>query len=117
MNRIYISWKDFGSMIEKLSNLIKKSRYKFDGVYGIPRGGLSLAVALSHKLNLPLLLYPTKKSLVVDDISDTGKTLQSHKNKKIACLFSSRWTDVEPDYFINTKINTKDWIVFPWENN
>lgn len=113
MNKIYIDWEDFGLLIDQLA---KKIKGKFDGIYGIPRGGLMIAVPLSHKLKLPLLLYPTKNSLVVDDISDTGKTLKRYEYKKIACLFSTDWTETKPDWYTSVKLSKKDWIVFPWEN-
>ena len=115
MNEEFIDWEVVGLMIESLAKQIKKRKLKFDGIYGVPRGGLPIAVALSHRLNLPLLMYPTDKTLVVDDISDTGRTLKSHKNKKIATLFSTKWTKTKPDWFESYKVNKKDWIVFPWE--
>lgn len=115
MQKIHIDWEMFGILVDKLSNKIKRKGLKFDGIYGIPRGGLPIAVCLSHSLNLPLLLYPTKNSLVIDDISDTGKTLKSFKNRKIACLYSSKWTETNPDYFVLTKEDKDSWIVFPWE--
>lgn len=99
----------------ELVDRIKESKIKFDGVYGVPRGGLAIALHLSHHLDIPILLYPTKNTLVVDEISDTGKTLSSHKNKKIACLYSTPWTKTEPDFFINVKGSKDEWIIFPWE--
>ena len=114
MKKLYISWEQFGMMVEELGNKIKGT---FDGIYGLPRGGLPIAVYMSHKFNIPLLLYPTENSLVVDDISDTGKTLQSHKNKKIACLFSTDWTETKPDWFVDKKLNKDEWIVYPWEED
>ena len=56
MNKIYIDWENFGIMMDELYEIIKISNIKFDGIYGIPRGGLPIAVALSHKLNLPLFI-------------------------------------------------------------
>ena len=114
MKNLYVSWEEFGRMIDKLSEQIEGT---FDGVYGVPRGGIIIALCLSHKLNIPILLYPTENSLVVDDISDTGKTLASHKNKKIACLFSTDWTITKPDWFVDKKLNKDEWIIFPWEEN
>lgn len=55
---------------------------KFEGVYGFPRGGLCLAVALSHSLELPLLEEPKNNSLIIDDIYDTGYTLEKIKHIK-----------------------------------
>ena len=50
------------------------------GIYGIPRGGLCLAVALSHKLNIELLKEPRNNILIVDDIYDSGETLHRYKD-------------------------------------
>ena len=116
MDKINLNWEKFGILVEKLSEKIKFSKEKFDGVYGIPRGGLPLAVILSNKLSLKLLDKPTESTLVVDDISDTGKTLKKTKHKKIAALFSTGWTEMKPDFFIETKKTKEDWIVFPWED-
>jgi uncharacterized protein len=117
IKEIYLSWKEFDCMCKKLTKVIKNEmeEYNFDGIYGLPGGGLPLAVCLSHSLNLPLLMYPTENTLVVDDISDTGKTLKSHVNKKIATLYSSNWTIVKPNWYVKMKKNKNSWIMFPWE--
>ena len=115
MKKIYVTWNEYQQMIDILGSELKKCDEKFDGIYGIPRGGLPMAVSLSHILNLPLLLYPTKNTLVVDDISDTGKTLASHKNKKIVTLFSTTWTITKPDFWTVFKENKDSWIIFQWE--
>ena len=115
MRKVYLEYEEFGLMMNELVDKIKKSKLKFDGVYGVPRGGLSLALHLSHNLKIPILLYPTKDSLVTDDIADTGKTLKSHKNKKIACLYSTKWTETKPDFFVRYKESKDDWVVYPWE--
>jgi hypoxanthine phosphoribosyltransferase len=115
MKNIKISWQEAGKMIDHVSEQVVKSGIKFDGIYGIPRGGLPLAATLSHKLNIPLLVHPTDNCLLVDDISDTGKTLSNLKNKKIACLYSSSWTTKNPDFFHSIKTDKDSWIIFPWE--
>lgn len=116
-NKIYIGWKDFGLMVESLAEQIHEGKVKFDGVYGIPRGGLPIAVALSHKLDLPLVSVPSSKTLLIDDISDTGETLERFKHlyKEIATLFNTDWTKTKPKYWVREKENKTDWIVFPWE--
>jgi len=115
MKKIYVTWDEIEEMIKKIAKEIKKSKIKFDGVYGIPRGGLPIAVKMSHMLDIPVLLYPTKKTLVVDDISDDGYTLQRMKNKKIATLYSTDWTITKPNWFVKKKPSKKHWLVFPWE--
>ena len=116
-NKIHISWKDYGILIEELINKVKGGMMQFDGVFGIPRGGAPIALAFSHALDIPVLLYPTSHSLIVDDLSDTGATLQGIKNKRIATLHSTKWTKVMPDYWVDEKLNEDDWIVYPYEND
>ena len=61
MNKL--SWIEFDECINSIHNQCKNK--KFEGVYGFPRGGLCLAVALSHSLQLPLLEEPKNNSLIL----------------------------------------------------
>ena len=115
MNKIYISWRNYGLMINSLIEKVKRDGLQFDGVYGVPRGGLVIALAFSHSLNLPILLYSTNESLVVDDISDTGITLQNIKHKRIATLYTTKWAITTPNYWVREKLNKQDWLVYPYE--
>ena len=74
MNKL--SWIEFDECINSIYKQCKNK--KFEGVYGFPRGGLCLAVALSHSLGLPLLEEPKNNSLIIDDIYDTGYTPVSY---------------------------------------
>lgn len=49
-----------------------------DGIFAIPKGGLFLGVWLANKLGLPLLLAPTENSIIVDDIIDSGSTINRY---------------------------------------
>jgi len=74
----YFTWSEFDKSVEQIAN---KCRFKeFSGIYGVPRGGLCLAVALSHKLKIELISEPIKNSLLVDDVYETGITLTTFKN-------------------------------------
>ena len=111
----YFTWEEFDKSVEHIANKCKL--LKFSGIYGIPRGGLCLAVALSHKLKTNLISEPIKNSLIVDDVYETGMTLKTHKNiegAKFFVLFSK-----EPPTWWNSVYTSEksDWIVFPWENN
>ena len=55
----YFTWREFDKSVENIANKCKF--LEFSGIYGVPRGGLCLAVALSHKLKLNLVLEPIKK--------------------------------------------------------
>jgi hypoxanthine phosphoribosyltransferase len=117
--QIRMSWNRFDSAARKLARQIKKSGIKFRGVYGIKRGGLILAVRLSHLLDIPFLDggIMDETVLIVDDISDTGNVLDSITllNKtKTACIYSTAWTTHVPDFYIYEKPKNS-WVVFPWE--
>ena len=74
----YFTWSDFDKSVEIIAN---KCRFKeFSGIYGVPRGGLCIAVALSHKLKIELISEPLKNSLIVDDVYETGLTLTNFKD-------------------------------------
>ena len=110
----YFTWSEFDKSVEQIA---KKCRFKeFSGIYGIPRGGLCLAVALSHKLKIKLISKPMKNSLIVDDIYETGITLNTFKNIEGA-MFFVLFSKIHPTWW-NTvfKSEKSEWIVFPWEN-
>ncbi len=111
------SWEAFTRDADLIAHTLRKkfARKHFDGIYGIPRGGLVLAVTLSHRMKLPMLLAPTKHSLVVDDIADTGETLRHYREigAAIVTLFYHRQSIVIPDVWIREK--KKKWIHYPWE--
>ena len=104
---------------------------KFSYIYGPPRGGLPLAVCLSHRLDLKLTVSSPlsiqiqadadfakdvrENALIVDDIADTGKTLKEFREAGyfIATLFWHRQSAVKPEIAIREKGNF--WIQFPWE--
>jgi len=91
------------------------SSVKFDGIYGIPAGGLVLAVYLHYRLKLPLLLAPTENTLVVDDIVDTGFTMSHYISKgnftlALFCKEGGRW---RPNIWLREKYYK--WVRFPWE--
>ena len=94
----------------------------YEGVYAVPRGGLITGVMLSHKLNLPFIdrlqSYYGKKFLIVDDIADTGETLNRFKAEiydyaDIATIHYHKQSIVEPAYWVQEKGDK--WIVYPWE--
>ena len=125
----YISWEEYDIYIEKISRWVYDNFYnqnlqemEIGAIYGLPRGGLPIAVSLSHTLKLPLLMnyydrkvVTYKKILVVDDIADTGETLEDFDNKhNVICTFHyHKQSLVKPNYYCEEKGD--DWIVYPWE--
>ena len=116
----YISWDDFDILVNELADMIPEGVY--EGVYAVPRGGLITGVMLSHKLDLPFIDrlqgYYGKKFLIVDDIADTGETLNRFKaeiydHADIATIHYHKQSIVEPAYWVESKGDR--WIVYPWE--
>ena len=110
----YFTWNDFDKSVEHIAN--KCNFLEFSGIYAIPRGGLCLAVALSHKLKINLISEPIKNSLIVDDVYETGITLNTFKDIEGA-MFFVLFSKIKPKWWNTVHISKeKEWIVFPWEN-
>ena len=82
----------------------------------LQKRGLVLAVALSHRLELPLLDTPRPGCLVVDDIYETGRTLEPLRDLAQARVVV--WVSkAEPQWWQAVEVTeSNEWIVFPWEN-
>jgi len=135
-------------LVKKLSEQIKSSGYKPDTIIGLARGGWVPARLLCDFLGITDLIslkvehwiqtgktkdeasikYPLsadlseKKVLVVDDITDTGKSLISSvrylkdfhpKDVRVACMQYIPASKYKPDYFADT-IKVWTWFIYPW---
>ena len=110
----YLTWTEFDKSVEQIASKCKN--LEFAGIYGVPRGGLCLAVALSHKLKINLISQPLKNSLIVDDVYETGITLSTLKEIEGA-MFFVLFSKIEPTWWNTVFMSKKsEWIVFPWEN-
>ena len=110
----YFTWNEFDKSVEHIANKCKF--LDFAGIYGVPRGGLCLAVALSHKLKINLISEPMKNSLIVDDVYETGITLNTFKDIEGATFFVL-FSKVKPTWWNSVFIAEKSkWVVFPWES-
>ena len=111
---VYFTWEEFDKSVEHIAHKCKF--LDFSGIYGVPRGGLCLAVALSHKLKINLISEPIKNSLIVDDVYETGITLNTLKDVEGAMYFVL-FSKIEPSWWNSVFVSSKsEWIVFPWEN-
>ena len=111
---INFTWSEFDKSVDHIANKCKF--IEFSGIYGVPRGGLCLAVALSHKLKINLISEPIKNSLIVDDVYETGITLNTFKDIEGA-MFFVLFSKIKPTWWNTVFISKKSqWIVFPWEN-
>lgn len=115
----HINWDEYITLINDLSYNISKDRYL--NLAGIPRGGILVAILLSHKLNLPYIdiSKATKDTLIIDDISDSGQTILDTIKKynlesDFAVLHLRYNSKYKPKYFASIILNN-DWIIYPYE--
>jgi len=124
-----ITYNDYDHLLDKLIDKIDGHSIhgELKYVYGPPRGGLPIAVHLSHHLGLEFVtkrdicewlnMDELQKVLLVDDIADTGKTLHEIKDEEgidfiTATLYYKPRSIIKPDFFVE---ETTEWCCFPWE--
>ena len=160
MNKEYLSDKKVEGMIHDIIRQMNNDNWMPDYVVGITRGGLVPALKISHYLGLPMETlkislrdgsddgcesncwmaedaYDGKHILVVDDINDSGATLEWLKKDWSLSAFRNdpKWNDIWNETvrfatlidndasptqvnYIGKSINKAEddvWVVFPWE--
>jgi len=102
--------------IVRIGKHILRSKRKYEEIYAIPRGGLILGVYLSHYLNIPMVTnVKGPNTLIVDDICDTGKTLQKYKQDKVVLIGKPKGIKKVKKIFTAYMVLDDTWVVFPWE--
>jgi hypoxanthine phosphoribosyltransferase len=114
-NKIAVSWWDMSDLIKELTQKIIFEVPLADSIYGIPRGGLIPAVMLSHKLNLPMVETIGKNTLIIDDMTDSGVTMEKMPGQWTAVLFHKPHTSVFTPNVYSKLHEGDEWLVFPWE--
>lgn len=145
--REVLTWDDFGTASRDLAAEIVRSGYETEVVVAIARGGLLLAGGIAYALGVkscgavnaefytgigtrlpePIMLPPLldsasivgKRVLLVDDVSDSGRTLAmvvqllelGGAEVRTVVLYTKPGTAHEPTY---TWRRTPLWITFPW---
>lgn len=145
--REVLTWERFGEASRELGAEVLAGGFAPEVVIAIARGGLTLAGAIAYAMDVkacgalnvefytgmeetlpePVVLPPMldggamrgKKVLLVDDVSDSGRTLDlvAHlledmgAEVKTVCLYTKPRTIREPDFFWRA---TANWIAFPW---
>lgn len=142
-----LSWSDVEKKVDILAEKVVGDGYAVDTIIGVLRGGVIVANLLSDVLDVrevyvvgcrsykgteagELKVYHDlvlgglegRNVLLVDDIADTGSTLDAAVEKlikprnpkkiKTATLFRKPWSKYCPTYCVDT---TNGWVVFPWE--
>jgi hypoxanthine phosphoribosyltransferase len=122
MEKVYLDWVSTEALVDCLALNIKLSNCPPSYISGLPRGGLIPAVMLSHKLNIPFVplslieSLPVVDVLIVDDIADSGETLESYQKYNTAVLHYKIQSEHIPTYY-GIEIPNNIWISYPWENN
>ena len=110
-----LSWQQFDQAVSALAQEFKGRTCS--GVFGVPRGGLCLAVALSHALDRPLLLAPAADALIVDDVYETGRTLEALREQFPDASFAVWVSKCQARWWTTVEVSgSNDWLVFPWES-
>ena len=113
--KTYLSWDDVEKSVNNLCDKIRFDQVNIDSVHGIARGGLIPAVLISHKLGLPYVQAVGPNTLVVDDICDTGVTLEKgpgvytavlHYKPHTSCFQPTMWSEIHEG---------DEWLIYPWE--
>jgi hypoxanthine phosphoribosyltransferase len=134
-------------MLLSQASRIRKDRFKPDVIVAVSRGGWVPArvhsdllenanlttvrtecyVGIGEAKTEPKITQPLsmcmdgKRVLIVDDVADTGRSLELVKEHtiqkgarevKLATLYRKPWGIVKPDYF---EKETERWVVFPWD--
>lgn len=150
IEKLYVSWNDVDNMVDDLVNQMFADNWKPDYIVGITRGGLTPAIMMSHKTGIKMYTLDVrlrdggtdsnlesnlwmaedarlgKKILLVDDINDTGETIEWIQNDwrsttldniKFAMLIENEASKVSSNYNCKTvnKFEKDVWIVYPWE--
>ncbi|MFH1973705.1 MAG: phosphoribosyltransferase family protein [Patescibacteria group bacterium] len=151
--RIHVSWDTYFDLLRRLVAAIRASDVRPEQIVCIARGGLIPGDILSRALHAPLAIisvasYPDQKTeqekmmfsrdlttatplrrrsvLVVDDLTESGKTLQMTKEwlcwwyeipkheVKTATLWHKTWSALTPDFYAETVTPDPDTGVRPW---
>lgn len=137
--KLWVDWNTYIQDIYHLGKKIKEAKGSYIedyvGVYGPPRGGTIPATILAHYLNIPYLSSLEEKRLesetgtllIIDDISDEGNTFKKISNQlsnkirysfiydvTFASIYFRSTSKFIPNFYVH-KIDTPEWIVFPYE--
>jgi len=121
--KVFLSWKWVDDQLNTIGDKLEGKDLEF--VAGIPRGGLIPAVIMSHAFGIKYISYSSAKQLpkelrsktiVIDDIADTGHTLKEAVDLGfITATLSIRIGSKTVPMYYGEHILDDRWLVFPWE--
>lgn len=116
---IKIDLLQFKNLTNILYHLILRHGYQYKFIYGVPRGGIPVAMELSHLTGIPLIEdiniqgISCRDILIVDDIIDTGTTRNKFMEYDFACLHIKAYVK-NHGLVLYTQI-VDEWVSYWWE--
>ncbi len=150
---IKISWNDVLELSRNILSQIEDKKIKIDTIIPVLRGGMPLALLLGYNFenvntacihvrssdkNIPNSSFSNpnlvgitnnnfitgKNILLVDDVIDSGKTidlclniLKKYKPRSITIATLYNFNKTKTNIISGQKMDKHFWIVFPWEKN
>lgn len=144
MNKVVVSWQDIFEFVGKL--VLKYKNNPPDCILAVARGGVFIGTLLSYKLDIPIKYIGVssyigdkktdnvhftqhadvtefKNILVIDDIIDSGDTIQFvkdilensfDKNFEFVTMYAVEGKENNVTWCDKIK-GKNDWVEFPWE--
>lgn len=109
-----IDFEHYDDAICTLAKKIKDGGEHYTCLYPIPRGGYYPAIKLGELLNMPIAskLNPEYKTLIVDDIVDSGATLETYADYDKAVVYAKDYAMNKVQYYGEIK---DGWLLIPDE--
>lgn len=140
-DKIYIDWNDFHQDVKELCKILKNEG-RYNKIVAVSRGGLLPAGVIAYELdirNTAVINVSTyvgeehlkldkiadadnvgevdEKTLVVDDLADSGQTFSVMRKQfpkgRFVSVYAKEKGKKEVDFYAREMPD--EWIVFPWD--
>ena len=118
-NKIYVGWNEIEKLVDNLCYHVNCEYPEIKYIHGLKRGGLIPAVMISHTLGLKYVDTPQHydNCLIVDDICDSGVTLEKWNKYITAVLHYKPHTSCVVPTIHAFPHEGDEWIIYPWERD
>jgi len=110
-----IEYNEWIKLVESMSigaqNFYLKGPKDVEFVYGVPRGGILLAMKIAELTDLKFTTELNDKCLVVDDLIDSGRTMEKFKDYPFFALITKKENEWIEFWYENTNQDTEDLVV------
>lgn len=111
-----ITFDEYKDIICALVSKIAESGKQYKALFPIPRGGYYPAIMLSNMLHIPIVqdLGRDVPTLIVDDIVDSGKTLEPYTDYDKAVVYAKDYAKDKVTFYGEIK---DGWLLIPDEKD